>query len=178
LPQFETHKQALYKARREARDAILAAQQLQNQGTTYHEYQKGDRVWLEGKNLRTTHPTHKLREKRFGPFPIQEVLGKVNYRLELPGNWKIHNVFHTSVLHPCKQTPINPNQYEEPPPELIDGQEEYEVEKVLDTRRSGRRKDLQFLVQWKGYSTAHNSWEPASEVHAPELIEEFYSQRP
>ena len=155
-----------------------AAQQLQETGGSYTAYKVGDKVWLEGKNLRTTHPTHKLREKRFGPFPVQEVLGKVNYRLEIPGHWKIHNVFHAAVLHPCKETTMNPNRYDEPPPDLIDGEEEWEVEKILDTRRSGRRKDLQFLVQWKGYSSAHNSWEPASEVHAPELIEEFYARQP
>src|ERR1700730_13170266 len=178
LVQFEGRKQQLFQARKEANDAILAAQELLRRKAKYHEYEKGDRVWLEGRNLRTTHPTHKLRDKRFGPFPVEEVLGEVNYRLKLPGHWKIHNVFHAAVLHPCRQTNMNPNQYEEPPPDLIEGQAEYEVENILASRRSGRGKILQYLVQWKGYSPAHNSWEPASGIHASRLVDEFHSQNP
>ena len=47
--------------------------------------------------------------------------------------------------------------FHEPPPELIEGEEEYEVERVLDSQRHGRTKKLQFLIQWKGYSAAHDS---------------------
>jgi hypothetical protein len=178
LPHFERRKLELYQARKAAQNAMTQAQSLWEKKTTYTEYQKGDKVWLEGKNLKTTHPTNKLRDKRFGPFLVSEVLGKVNYRLDLPPNWKIHNVFHASVLHPCKQTSINPNQHEEPTPELVEGQEEYEVEQILGTRRSGRNKALQYLVRWKGYSTAHDSWEPATGVHAPDLVKEYYAKYP
>src|SRR3984893_7298947 len=145
LVQFEGRKQQLFRARKEANEAILAAQEILRKKTTYHKYETGDRVWLEGKNLRTTHPTHKLRDKRFGPFRIKEVLGEVNYRLELPGHWKIHDVFHAAVLHPCRQTTMNPNKHEEPPPDLIEGQAEYEVEGILASRRSGRGKTLQYV---------------------------------
>jgi hypothetical protein len=99
--------------------------------TNYHKYQKGDKVWLEARNLKTMHPMHKLRDKCFGPFKVCDVLGEVNYRLEIPQNWKIHDVFHASVLHPSKQTSINPNWHQEPPLDLIDGHEEWEVEQIL-----------------------------------------------
>ena len=61
-------------------------------------YQKGDLVWLEGTNLKTTHPTAKLAPKRHGPFQILEHLSDVTYRLDLPKHWKIHNVFHITLL--------------------------------------------------------------------------------
>jgi hypothetical protein len=157
---------------------MTRAQGLWEKKTKYTGYQKGDKVWLEGKNLRMMHPTSKLWEKCFGPFLVSEVLGEVNYQLDLPPNWKIHNIFHASVLHPCKQTSINPNQYEEPTPKLVGGQEEYEVEQILGTRRSGRSKALQYLIQWKGYSTAHDPWEPATGVHAPDLVKEYYDKYP
>jgi hypothetical protein len=72
------------KCRKQAHDAILAAQTLLGKGTNYHKYQKGDEVWLEVRNLKTTHPTHKLRDKHFGPFRICDVLGEVNYHLGNP----------------------------------------------------------------------------------------------
>ena len=62
----------------------------------------------------------------------------------------------------------------EPPPELVEGEPEYEVERILSSRRHGQGCTLQFLVQWKGYLPAHNSWEPQANIHAPELIKEFY----
>jgi hypothetical protein len=98
--------------------------------------------------------------------------------LNLPLNWKIHNVFHAALLHPCKQTEINKTRYEEPPPDVIEGHEEWEVEQIVKTRRSGRNKVLQYLVRWKGYSSAHDSWEPADQVHAPELVEAYSNKNP
>ena len=56
----------------------------------------GDKVWLEGTNLKTTHPTAKLAPKQYGPFPITNKISDIVYQLELPPQWKIHNVFHTS----------------------------------------------------------------------------------
>ena len=62
----------------------------------------------------------------------------------------------------------------EPPPDIIEGEEEYEVEWILTLRQYGQGKKLQYLVRWAGYSQAHDSWEPADQVHAPELVDEFY----
>jgi Chromo (CHRromatin Organisation MOdifier) domain len=36
---------------------------------------------------------------------------------------------------------------------------------------------LQYLLQWKGYSCAHDSWQDATEVHAPKLIKEYYARK-
>lgn len=65
------------------------------------------------------------------------------------------------------------------PPEAIevDGDVEYEVEEILNSRLN--RGHLEFLVRWKGYSPAHDSWEPeANVVHAPALIRAFYRKYP
>ena len=67
--------------------------------------------------------------------------------------------------------------FEQPPPELIEGELEYKVEWVLASRRVGHKKKvLQYLLWWKGYSQAHNSWKPANQVHAPKQVEEFYNK--
>ena len=83
-------------------------------------------------------------------------------------------MFHASLLTPYRETTAYGINYPEPPPELIEGEEEYVVDRILNSRRHGRNKQLQFLIHWKGYSAAHDSWEPAKEVHAPAKIEEYY----
>ena len=63
--------------------------------------------------------------------------------------------------------------YLEPPPDLIDGEEEYEVEPILDSQRSGRGRKLQYLVQWKGYSDTENQWVDTKDIHADQLLDQF-----
>jgi hypothetical protein len=59
----------------------------------------------------------------------------------------------------------------EPPPDLIDGEEEWEVEEILEDQQYRRKK--QYLVRWKGYAPAHNSWVDESELHPPDLVKAY-----
>jgi Chromo (CHRromatin Organisation MOdifier) domain len=144
----------------------------------FSPYQKNDKVWLEAKNLKTTHLTTKLCPLRYGPFTIIEVLSPITYRLKLPPQWKIHDTFHASLLMPYKETDTHRANFPQPAPDLIDGQEEWEVEKVLDSRHKGRHKHLQYLLEWKGYSDADNMWEDANQVFAKDLISQFHKGNP
>jgi Chromo (CHRromatin Organisation MOdifier) domain len=134
-------------------------------------------VWLEGANLKLTHPKAKLDAKRYGPFPITKEVSPVVFQLALPPQWRVHNVFHASLLTPYKETEEHGKTFVQPPPELIEGQEEYEVEQVVNSRRLGHAQKLQYLLRWKGYSHAHDSWQDATEVHAPKLIKEYYARK-
>jgi Chromo (CHRromatin Organisation MOdifier) domain len=138
----------------------------------------GQKVWLEGTNLKTSHPTKKFTPKHYGPFPITDVILPVVCRLTLPPSWKIHNVFHVSLLTPYKEMEEHRPNFAKPPPELIEEQEEYEVEQVLASRLYGHWKKLQYLICWKGYSHAHDSWASADDVHAPDLIQTFHQGNP
>jgi hypothetical protein len=86
----------------------------------------------------------------------------------------VHPVFHTSLLSPYKETEEHGENFPEPPLDLAEGEEEYEVEQVLGSRQHGHEKKLQYLLRWKGYSQAHDSWEPTEQVHAPELVDRFH----
>jgi hypothetical protein len=90
--------------------------------TTFVTHHKGDQVWLNTKNLKMTHPTHKLRAKQYGLFKITKVVSHMVYQLQLPKTWKIHNVFHTSYLFPYKETVKHGPNFLKPPPDLIEGQ--------------------------------------------------------
>ncbi|EGO02522.1 hypothetical protein SERLA73DRAFT_27791, partial [Serpula lacrymans var. lacrymans S7.3] len=48
--------------------------------------------------------------------------------LKLPDAWKIHPVFHATLLTPYKQTKVHGENYIRPPAEIINDQEEYKVE--------------------------------------------------
>src|SRR5579863_5302281 len=121
-----------------------------------------------------THPTAKLCPKRYGPFKITEIIGSTTYRLELLPQWRIHNAFHASLLLPYQETPEHGRNFEEPPPDLVEGQPEWEVEKILQERT--RRGKKQYLIRWKGYSEAHDSWEPKANLNAPELLQAFHQR--
>ena len=79
-----------------------------------------------------------MAPKREGLFEIEEVIGPVTYQLKLPETWKIHNVFHATLLRLYIENEIHGNNYPRPPPELLEGEEVYEVETILKHRRRGR----------------------------------------
>jgi hypothetical protein len=53
-------KEQLATTCKKAHNAILHSQIMMIKDTTFVTHCKGDQVWLDAKNLKTTHPTHKL----------------------------------------------------------------------------------------------------------------------
>ena len=142
------------------------------------KFQKDDLVWLEGRNLKTDQPTSKLAAKRYGPFPVAQVLSPVTYQLTLPEQWKIHPVFHVDLLTPYKETAFHGTNYTRPPPDLINDKEEYEIEQILDSRTRGRNRKVQYLVKWVGYPESDNQWLDSDQLTADEAIQDFKKRRP
>ena len=140
--------------------------------SSYQPFKKGDKVWLEGTNLHLGY-NKKITTKREGPFTITEVCGPVNFHLQLPPKWKMNNIFHASLLTPFISTRIHGENYIRPPPDLIEGQEEWEIERII--RHTGR-KNIRYHVKWKGYE--ETSWEPAENLnHSRESIEDYWKGR-
>ncbi len=71
-------------ARKRAHEVILHSQMLITSDQPFKMYKEGKQVWLDAKNLKTTHPSHKLRAKRYRPFKVIKALSHVTYQLELP----------------------------------------------------------------------------------------------
>jgi len=90
---------------------------------------------------------------------------------------QLHPVFNMVKLTPAPDDPITGRKTEDHlPPIVIDGEAEWEVEEILDSRWHQRR--FQYLIKWKRYGCEHNSWESASEVSTPELTVEFHRKHP
>ena len=100
----------------------------------------------------------KIKPKREGPFTIIEVLGPVTYRLKLPTKWRIHNVFHATLLRPYKENETYGQNFTQPPLELLEGEEVYKIETILNHRRPGR--GYQYYIKWWGYPISDATWEP------------------
>lgn len=52
------------------------------------------------------------------------------------------------------------------------------MEHIKAHQCQGQSKELQYLIKWKGYTEADNTWEPADQVYAPELIKAYYKSIP
>jgi hypothetical protein len=105
-------------------------------------------------------------------------MSAINYRLELPTQWSIHPVFHIDLLTPYHETTMHGPNFTWPAPELIDGEEEYSVEKILDSQWFGRRQQLQYLVKWEGYPDSDNMWVDKDDVFVEDKVREFKASNP
>jgi hypothetical protein len=101
------------------------------------QYAIEEQVWLEATHLKIHHQKTKLKPKQYGPFKIIKEISPVAYQLKLPMAWGIHDIFHASLLLPyCETTAHGPN-FSQPPLELIDGEEEYQVECIMGHQNTG-----------------------------------------
>jgi hypothetical protein len=157
-PNIESSKERLRTIDHHRNEAIsagkLAADRMQRRITsTFKPFTLGQKVWLNSKNLRLPF-SKKISPKHIGPFVIKCVISKLNYKLELPQSYQIHPVFHATLLSTYHENDIHgPNEIEATP-DLIEGQEEYEVARIIKHRE--RDNQIQYLVSWKNMSHDKN----------------------
>ena len=124
------------------------------------DYQPRDRVYLDTSDIHMTRPSQKLSHKRLGPFTIVRKVGNGTYQLcLLPSMSRLHPVFNVVKLTLALEDPIQGRCPQPPPlPKIIDREEEWVVEEILDSRVVNWK--LQYLVKWEGFGIEHNSWKP------------------
>ena len=155
-----------------------AAAMAMHKGGKPVTFQKGDKVLLEAMNLKLSYPYQKLAPKQEGPFPITEVLGPVTFKLKLPKKWKVYPVFHAALLTPYRTTKEHGPDLPRPPPEIVEGEEQHEVETIINHRVTGRKwKTQQYQVAGKGWESFENSWEPESHLKNAMDILKAYKQK-
>jgi hypothetical protein len=148
------------------------------------DFKVGDQVFVKAKYFRSTRPSKKLSEKNLGPYSIIAQVGTHSFTLRLPDTMRsVHPVFHVSQLEPCTPNVI-PNRIQPPPPAIeVDGEPEYEIAEILDSKIDRRRRHCQllYLVRWAGYegTDEETSWLLATELgNASELVTDFHSAYP
>ena len=135
------------------RENLYHAQELykraHDKGVKPKSYAPGDKVWLNSKYIKTKR-NRKLKAKFFRPFQVLHLVGKHAYKLELPKKWRIHDVFHMSLL----EHDSTRKERVEKEPELDAGNdsEEYKVEAIQNSAvyamefESGHLLGLYYLV--------------------------------
>lgn len=181
VPAAEELSRLIKEAGDEAKAAIKLSQVQHKEQADKHrkeapEFEIGEEVWVNRKNMTTHRPSKKLDWKYIGPYKILAKIGKRAYKLDLPRGINIHPVFHVNLLE--KKTADNFDRDPVPvPPITIDGEEEWEVDKILNSR--WYRGKPEYLIRWKGFSVAHNSWEPQANVsNAKEALAKFHNENP
>jgi Chromo (CHRromatin Organisation MOdifier) domain len=166
-------------------------QQEKGKRTERVPFQVGDMVMLSTKYIKLLYKgCPKLMPRFVGPFPVTAVINPVAFRLELPHTFRIHNVFHSSLLKPFIS---RPGEEVHPPRIVVNDENEYEVELLVDRRirkirtvKAGKHSQkkqsfaYQYLVRWKGYGPEHDEWVPEKELarHCKALIRKYDTAHP
>ena len=102
----------------------------------------------------------KLQRRFVGPFKIIEVIGQQAYKLSLPEEWKIHPVFHVSLLKDWRTESLQKDQ--PVPADYVPDVEEsyYEIKRILRWRKVKKNKKIlkEYLVLCKGYPIEEVTW--------------------
>ncbi|CDR49787.1 RHTO0S33e00188g1_1 [Rhodotorula toruloides] len=171
----------------EARDALAVskvrqAEQANKRRSDEETFAKGDLVLVDSRDRRMRYKSkhgHGRAAKLFprwdGPFEVVEVFPDTStYRLQLTHDDKSHPVFHISKLKRYNLNNADNFPSREPPrpgPIDVDGEEEYEVEAIVDEKGKGR--GLRYLVKWRGYPDTDNGWEPLENVKDTEALKRW-----
>ena len=159
---IETHRSL-------AKDAIALAQDRQAKAydkkrRPIEELEVGDYALVNPHSLELIDVAgtgRKLVQRMIGPFEVVEKINPMVYRLRLPDTYSMHPVFN--MEHLKKYTP-SPEEFGErtelPPTRELRASEEYEVEAILGHRLVGKKRANRrmFLVRWKDYGPADDSW--------------------
>jgi len=115
------------------------------------EFKVGDLVLLSTKELKwhmKGRRLEKLTEQFVGSYKVKNIISANTVELQLPSTVHIHPVVNISKLQ-LYNLQVEGQKATKPAPVIIEGEEEYEVEKILNKRKI-QEKD-KFLVCWKGY---------------------------
>ena len=135
------------------------------------EFQVGEIVGLSTKNFRFKNG-RKLAPT-FIPVKVTERIGTQAYRIELPAQYsRLHDVFSVSLLEKWR---VAKGQKVLPLPELIDNEEEWEVEDIVEHKDVGGEQ--RFLVKWAGWPAEYNTWEPREHLENAQHVLNAYEKR-
>ena len=197
MPQNPAAHSFMEKWRRNLQDARNRLVEAQNDQAKHYnakhrslQFEVGERVLLSSKSL--TAPTDrgtqwKLRHQWYGPLTITEAIYgdndsevPVSYRLNLPPQWRVHNVFSVSKLKPYIEIDVakwpGRKKPQPPPTQLVDNQAEYVVEEILGYRdvQRGRGKRREWLVRFEGYGPMDDMWLTLQDLNTGGMISDHW----
>jgi hypothetical protein len=122
-----------------------------------------------------------LDHKNHGPFQIEKIISPLAVKLTLPRKWKIHNVFHVSLVEPYRvgnRAPPDPSKILREADD-IEGSQEYDVDEVMSSTKKGRR--VLYLVKWLDFPDRRDWTEEPFDnfsVGGLDKLRSFHSKNP
>ena len=154
------------------RKNVQHTQELQkrahDKGTKPRSYGSSKKVWLNSKHIKTK-CNRKLGVKFFGPFRVLHPVGSQVYKLKLLKRWRIHDVFHMSLLEQdsTRKERVDRKIAEKLKFEAGGNNKEYELEGICNSAVYARELEADYLsgfyylVFWKSYPKDKSIWDPA-----------------
>lgn len=141
-------------------------------------FQAGDKVLLSTENLNLQLPSKKLAPRWIGPLTILQLRGPTAVILQIPPRLQrlspLQNVCYLRK-YTARPPEIGPTTVQAPP-DLVDGNEEFEVEDIIAHRLVNRR--TQYLVRFTSYDVDDDLWLPAENLkNAPEIVQAYHDRQ-
>ncbi|KAJ3893146.1 hypothetical protein GG344DRAFT_7830, partial [Lentinula edodes] len=97
-----------------------------------------------------------------------------HYTLDMPNQPNVFPSFYVDQLK--RFVPNNPNLFPQreraiPQPTIVDGHEEFDIDRIIDSRRRGR--GWQFLVRWVNQAPSEDRWLPYSALHECAALDDW-----
>jgi len=175
----QTAAEHLHRIHEVARSEMRYAQSRQqdnvdSQRTPAPAFQPDDLIWVDGRHWHTERPSRKLENKHHGPYRVIRAIGTHAYELDIPNTIQKHRTFPVSLLHAAADDLIPGQIIPLPLPVIVEGEEEWEVEEVLDSWRIRGR--LHYLVKWRGFAAP--TWEPEENLADVQAIDDYHERHP
>ncbi len=180
---------ALCNLMKELKVNLIVSQELQalyhNKNVKEGTYWPGDSVRLSRKLIKIK-KNIKLEHKYLDPFEILEAVGKQAYKLKLPSKWRIHPVFHVSLLERdvTKKEAVDQKIVDQL--EFAEGEKpDQKVDLIMDSMVlaeeviDGRSPGLYYLIHSKGKTYAEDTWKPVERIaHLQRLLQKYHAKNP
>ena len=151
---------------------------------------------LNRRNIRTRWSVKKLDTKLFGPFKVVRLVGQrgQSVEFEFPQRWRVHNVFHTSLIEPYRTSvcglrdePIAVTDtgyvdrrgvthevgYDVEGNQVL---EDFKVEEIMESHYNAEWKKVLYLIKWKGY-LEESKWTEEPLEHLPHALVRTFPAR-
>ena len=113
--------------------------------------------------MRVTTDLNETCSITIGPFLVMEKINPVVYHLCLPAKLQMHPVINIEHLTQYDQDEVN-QQTKLKDLQMLRGEVEYKVDKILGHHFNQTQKHMEYLVQWKEYGPEHGMFKPESHL--------------
>ena len=114
-----------------------------------------------------------------GPYVITDTVPDIStVTIDLPNNPQMFPTFHTLQVLPFVENDPSlfpSHELSKPPPIIIDSEQEFFIERILDKRKCGR--GVQYLVRWHGYGPEDDHWLPGHELDDCEALDTWLARK-